>query len=354
MFKAELELLEPARLSSRQTKKGFTIYSRLFIPGGTLRGAIITALMERGGVDVKAEAANPSIRCEPLYFVGSDGRPFYGPFTYRHKLTREVREVEVDELMKALREVIEENRLTPLRELPLLDPEYERYMGLQGEGAEAWVSAHVAMSKRYRKAYKGLLYSYVCLTEGSKFTGLVHDSGSLLSEDVMDIRIGGAVSRGFGRATLKLSKESEESKTQLVREWLEESRFELNSRSYLCLIARSPIAYFKNPFEVCPYIPRISGRDWKAEIVSIEGKVVVLGNYVEVGGWSYLTGVHKPQFNAGSPGTLLLYRVTNWRKAREELVEKCLHGFDELSAIGFNYLTPLITGGKPRRWLLLD
>lgn len=355
-FKATIKLLEPARVSSKRTKTGYVLYNWRFIPGTTVRGALLYKLFTDGEIDgsaLREEVRRPTVRFEPFI---AKGLVVAHVFVYESKAEEKLLiKKPLKDILGNIKKAIEENSLDVLAKLVVADPSYENAGGLlkaSGSKDEEASSDHlvqVAISKEHRKAKEGLLFSYSVMLPGSEFEGMIYESGgkSLIKPGKHEVDVGGGVSRGFGRAELDVSYENVDQLLERRKASLEESRVSLGDKDYVVLVSRAPIACFTSPFDVLPYYDALPGLNNArlvelAEVGGHKRKLVLGRDLIPVGGWSVYAKAHRPQFDCANFGTIYVYDVGKLAEsALDQLARLCTFGLNDLSSIGLNYLSPL-------------
>jgi len=289
-FEVEISTLSPTILVFRATRTGY-LKPLDYIPGPTLRGAILTALHYHGYLtlkDLEKEAKNPSFLSTPAFPVVSiESREFRAvpatPFDFECKLCRR-RESKLRDLVGVYKKGL--SQLVSLTaECPEHGPMRTLYSILLAHRGRKPILdtiyvTSVAINKATRTAMRGLLYNYEALVAGLKFWARLtipdYIAGKIPS--IFEVSIGRGRSRGFGRAQIKLLEEHNPENTQ-------------------------PSGFF---IALSPLLP-LRTLTWGS--CSITAEAVYGRTFKVVSGWDMVMGFHKPIVTAVRRGAVLVARV---------------------------------------------
>ncbi|MEZ0345911.1 MAG: RAMP superfamily CRISPR-associated protein [Infirmifilum sp.] len=215
LYEARIELKSPAILTTRRTDRGY-VKPSTFIPGSTLRGALLTALFREKILtqsDLKKEASEPSILTSAAFPVVRGKRTLPAtPFMATCKvcgatidLTREAaRALEQGEQPRFPDVCPRCREAVPLENLHG-SPVYLDGGTLRRASLRSFRATSVGISKRRGAAAKGLLFDYEAIAEGSELWALVSATENLQLPGELEVTLGRGGSRGFGWALLRLT-----------------------------------------------------------------------------------------------------------------------------------------------------
>ncbi|RLF21194.1 MAG: hypothetical protein DRJ68_04015 [Thermoprotei archaeon] len=387
LYKVELQLLTPTILSERVGKAGYSTLSRA-IPGSTLRGAILSMLY-REGINVQQESTSPTIAFSP---AAPEGGVMAHAFTVECKLTRRRDDIgDVKEVFSLLRSMGIDVQSNPeiLASSSELERKYKEFMlkleqeehGLSAllkdasgsyfkETPDGWTEVkppvetqvNVSISKTREAAEAERLWSYDAVSPGAKYKALIADlRGNLMKwlsklglDSKFEIGLGRGVSRGFGRACVKLSTVDLSSMISSMKSLL----LKQLEKGYAVLQALSPVASTTLGGMGLSSVPSLAPSDtltvpssWiVSAITSLKAAfklktVAVYGKTMLVKGYSSRSRRPRPWITALAPGSIMVLKPSEESmKSRENLAEmlalSCLCGFNELSCIGLNFASP--------------
>jgi len=216
LYEARLVLRSPAIITLRRTERGY-VKPPSFIPGSTLRGALVTALGREGLLsqeDFSREASEPRILASAAMPVVGGRRTLPAtPFMARCKVCGHT----VDLTEGAARALegggpLEFPALCPScgeRGSPSpLEPLHGEPVYLEGRlrafRPRSFRATSVGISKVRGAAVKELLFDYEAIAEGTEFWAWVAAEGLELPGR-LEVSVGRGRSRGFGWAELTLT-----------------------------------------------------------------------------------------------------------------------------------------------------
>ena len=215
-----LTLEAPAIISSRRARQNY-VTEKQWIPGLTLRGAILTSLSEDANLDI---SLRNSLAVYPAYPLSSRQRRCFPPhpFIFYDKSGN----IAEPPWIEAAEKATTFKELAAAQTPPNINGRKHNWSSALGKFPVAYTgtkngvnyyekctvpfgsAASVSIHRHLRKASYGKLYYYVAVAEGTSFWGLLVDrSGSLLNGgEELEVWVGRATTRGFGKAKLKLRK----------------------------------------------------------------------------------------------------------------------------------------------------
>ncbi|MCS7105586.1 MAG: hypothetical protein NZ954_08530 [Thermofilaceae archaeon] len=212
LYEARLLLKSPAIVTVRKTERGYVKPSS-FIPGSTLRGAILTALYRAGSMkeqDLEAEARSPKLLTSAAFPVAEGRRTLPAtPFIASCKLCGAT--------LDLTRNAVEALQAGRDPEFPLLCPKdggpleslysrpvYARDGRLRPFRLKTFRATSVGISKERGSAVKGLLFDYEAITDGAEFWAWIVSPNDMQMPSRLEVAVGRGQSRGFGWGELNL------------------------------------------------------------------------------------------------------------------------------------------------------
>lgn len=312
VFRLRIAVLSPLLISQPQAGN-FLRNVCYYLPGTTIRGAILTYLL-RKGVDISEEENNPSLIFHPGYPVVNDvkTRPIH-PLTFKSK---------VDDYMMLPEGIKDPTDLDGfcLENLKIPFKYKDKYFVIEraspgliysdGKCFKKYNLDHVILtSVGIHRALKtrevGMLYSYIAVAPGVTFESyMVDESGGDRLRDlklennlVIEAYIGRGGSRGLGRVRVKFEEFNVRSEMLRVEKAI--SGF----RKTIIFRALSPIFSFE-------YV----GESPKLSVPFKEKFVIGKKNFISSGsevasGYSIKGGIPKPKIIGLKAGSLLFYEM---------------------------------------------
>jgi len=248
LIQVNIKLKSPAIISAKRTKEGYVKPLR-YLPGSTLRGAVISSLYVEGLLNeenLKREAKNPSILASPAYPI-IDGFKSYPatPFVGKCKLCGKIydlTEINIRNIIESKDPVFHgecEKCQVPI------EPLYGKLISKRGE-VEVGIfrSTSVGIDKRRGVSARGMLFDYEAIKEGVEFWARLRIPREI-EIDGLEIFIGRGTSRGFGHAIIKFTKEYE---------------VEVDENIFYALSALVPLKSIKTPYGATIKIEEVYGR----------------------------------------------------------------------------------------------
>lgn len=371
----ELKVESPLVLTRRFGKYGFSTV-RDWIPGSTLRGALLSGAVEFGYLDPEeaaAESNEPACVIHPGYPSegGSASRPAT-PFVHVCKADGALVDVlGRDGIPSLTRSRSPREMLAPVRERP---PESlcGSLRGIPGAakpitGAPVYRSADgslrvaevrkdiftsVSINKTRRAAERGMLYSYEAILPGATFSFLAicrDEVGEFVNRERV-LFLGRGVSRGFGRCSLRPLKEWEmEAAVSRLSDAASEWIVEVDGVRRLAAYARSPVTRLVG-WGVSSPVPA----EADTERLGLKGEVVMRvakgddGRPLQIGGlttfrsFSSVTGLPRPDMTCSERGSILILELIGPERDLQRAVAlAALLGWDILASLGLNVVYPL-------------
>jgi len=296
-FELEIELLSPAIVASRITRSGY-IRPLDYVPGSTLRGALLAALYRYGyvGADIlKQEAREPSLLSSPAWPVAPLGDPGVGiayrrslpatPVTFKCKVCGK----SILNLRDVAAGIAGPGELRLAAECPDHGPAESLYSrpifkydsGVREFDHKVVHAVSVSINKLLGTAMKGMLFSYEAVAEGTRFWARLVAPNSIAERipDQLRVAVGRGSSRGFGLSLVKVKRREAP---------------ELSTTTYQVFVSLSPVT----PLTRLSY--------WGCELRVSR----VLGRTMKVlGGWDMALGRSRPFVELVKPGAVVAAEV---------------------------------------------
>jgi len=388
IYEYELNLLSSAIVTRKVGRLGYKSYDNL-IPGSVVRGGLLTALYERGYIDLKdleEEVDNPSLSISSAYFsgdleepmlfsnlciahafsrvskhsIGDYGQPIVSILSgYEKKAISDLGRY-VEELEKGFSKLGME--LSAKKKQTIFNPlEFKRCTGAVAvKIGNVWfrrnsaheVSVNIGLHRGRRSVESEMFFYYEAISRDQSFRGFIVDSKGIL-DNVKELRvgIGRGVSRGFGRAILKLRRISVE---DLVKR-LNLDNLDLDEGANMFFVCFTPYASFDPEGLLRGRILRDTltlPTDWMKmyKEFNAEARLKLIGSvggYGRYGGYSLKTGYPKMVLRTLVSGSVIVYKVDyldgDTRSIAELFASTLVLGVNELAAYGLSHLLPMST-----------
>lgn len=298
-----------------------------YIPGQTIRGAFLTLLKLEGAKSVDEEISEPSIVFHPAYPAPSDGvvRPA-DPLTYRCKVCNEIVRLELPEDPSNLTIPVHcsKKHLYTLESiggsLVKISDKISKFQ------APRVMLESIGINRYLRSSEVGMLYSYIALAPGLKFTSLIVDPKDRLRGMVeeaglkinrLHLRMGRRTSAGLGHMKAEVREE---------KNYIERRAKEIAGlKGKVCLLAKSPL--FNLGFRDGRIVTtaKLGGEAFTVKFILKTG-------LVRVSGYSIRSNTPKPMFSGLGVGSLVVLENFNLN----QLVTAELLGVGPFSMAGLN------------------
>ncbi len=332
-LEVEIKLLSPTIIPSKMTRNGY-IRPLDYIPGSTLRGALLTALYRLGYVDdetIKQEATEPSVLSTPAYPVKTLEESVTNkvllyrtlpatPTTFRCKICgKTVFSLSIwDPSSEEPHLMVECPRHGPMKSLYAL-PVYKHGDNIRIYRPRIIHATSVSIHKELGVAMKGMLFSYEAIAEGTRFWARLAMPDYIAKKlpDRLNVSIGRGSSRGFGSSSVK------------IKHCEDLAGHETTSGVFISLSPLIPLSRFS--YGGCEVkISKVLGRSMKT-----------------LSGWDMLLGRHRPLIELVKPGAVVKAEI-NCRdfENTKTFIKLLSYGgvpikLDETWLTGFNVLIPV-------------
>ncbi len=350
VYKAEITLESPTLLTT-YSEGNILSHTGTYLPGSTVRGAILGSTYTENPEKVRGEAEKPVITFHPAYPMvdGVLAKPSHS-LTYKCKICGATF---IDPQLDSRRKMAAFNldSWTSQTKCPNNHPLALKSIGGKPyikTGAEMktvqlkhTVTHSVGINRILGTSEVGLFYSYIALTPGIKFQSLIVDPedklSQLLEAEEITVRIGRGTSRGLGKARVKIREEPDY--TEKRKKEIEETLKDM--RKTLILRALSPtfkITASKDKLTVSPE-PNLKIKRVKPKPIHYTGKNYILTGIETVSGYSKRTNLPKIAITAAAPGTLYFYHIEEENPdLPNKLLEAELKGIPQFNQLGLNIL----------------
>jgi len=327
-LEVEITLKSPAILASRVTGSGY-LKPLNYIPGSTLRGALLTALYYQGYVNqdhLKEEWKEPKLLVSPAHPLTETGQRTLPatPADFECKVCGR-RISMLHELVSALKgkrydsidlsaECPQHGPMKPLYALHV----YRGVRGLETYSHNVFYAASTAINKAMCTAMKGMLFNYEAIAANTRFWARLAVPVTIADKmpRAFEVYIGRGRSRGFGRAEVKIVRESTAPGAEL-------------SNVFIALSSLLPLRELK----------------WGPCALTIN---VAYGRPFRVlSGWDMVADLHRPIVTAIRQGAVLKANVVcSDNKSLREFIALLAHGGVPLKhgytwITGFNVVVPV-------------
>jgi len=219
----EIELISPAIIPSRMTRSGYT-RPLDYIPGSTLRGALLATLYRFGYVDkemIRREANEPSVLSSSAYPIKTIEEPTTNkalshytlpatPTTFRCRIcgrtVLNLGRFTVQDLSLGEPHLVAEcSEHGPMKSLYTM-PIYRYGDDIRVFKPRTIYTTSVSIHKELGVAMRGMLFSYEAIAEGTKFWArlVVPDYVAEKLPERLNVTIGRGSSRGFGHSSVRI------------------------------------------------------------------------------------------------------------------------------------------------------
>lgn len=324
-------------------------HSVIYLRGHTLRGGFLRLAYEEHPNEVVDESKIPQLIFHPAYpvFKELDTKPAH-PFIYSCKICNVTEEKDPYEVLSELKKnnipeatICKNGHIFSMRTLAgsLIAKKngcFERN-NLKFTNVKS-----VGINRLLKGAEYKMLYEYVALSPGLEFKGFIVDLGDKVERlkltEKDEIRIGGGITRGFGRVSVKIAFE----KDMLDKESERIKRIIRRRNGTIILRALSPTFRFKKDLISTEPFPNITGFEkWlnPIELRILNGNAAIT-NFEEFSGFSNASRLPTPRLIGAGVGSLFFYEIDkNYEnEASKKLSEKRFTGFGPFSAAGLNIL----------------
>lgn len=356
-FEISIELLSPTIVVSRVTRTGY-LSPLKYIPGSTLRGAILAALFRANAIDgdfLEREAVMPSLISSPAYPL-VNGRRSYPchPFAYQCKVKKQGKDHEIKNYASYVLSSLEEGCRPKYETVcskghAALEPLYpEPCIPSNGRLETVDVTYHgavcVSISKHRASSKRGMIFEYEAIAPRQKFWAKLALSDELCGkvEKGFELTIGRGVSRGFGRARITEVEEVDvKDEAARAEAAVEHGRVVLYALSHTLSIENATCKPYPSKIDLANVADRC---DLLSQgIIRIECAYGRTGAYSA--GWDMLKNIERPTLRpAANPGSILVAEVSGG-KVGEGLAALAFAGTIEVAGpfalAGVNMLTPL-------------
>jgi len=218
LYEVRLVLKSPAIITRRRTERGY-IRPLEYIPGSTLRGAIVTALFRAGLLgeeDLSREASQPSILASAAFPLAEGHRTLPAtPFMARCKLCGHTQDL-TESAAKALEgghnpefpgfcpRCLSRGLVSPLEPMHG-EPVYLEGGEYKTFRPRTFRATSVGISKTRGAAVREMLFEYEAIVEGAEFWARIAIADGIELPGRLEVTLGRGSSRGFGWAELSLT-----------------------------------------------------------------------------------------------------------------------------------------------------
>jgi CRISPR/Cas system CSM-associated protein Csm3 (group 7 of RAMP superfamily) len=334
-----LRTKSPLIITSKQLGK--ILYNEFnYIPGYTLRGAIIAELYRRGNMNILSETYNPTLIVKPAYPIidGNLAEPAH-PFIFKCKLCKSLGESNYIFLSEGYITFVEKGIVDPRKMFPTSCSKGHKgtIKSLSGSLIVADKSIKevkidnvsldaVGISKKTKSSEIGMLYNYVGIAPETRFRSVIICEDDMLQEikKLNEIHIGRGISRGLGRVEISIEEYKENEEKRISK---------LISSGRLIIKAISPV------FKLCMKDNGLHSEFdldlplKKKEFINNDSKV--LTGITKVSGFSFFKNnvLPKPLFFGAKEGSIFFYEVSN---VNEQIV-KDIASYEIAGIPPFNY-----------------
>jgi len=328
-------------------------HSGSYLPGSTVRGALLGKIYEENPERVKEEAENPTITFHPAYPVveGEKSTPAHS-LTYICKVCGRIFRSPLLDSRRKLGNLIVDRLEQPVKcpnnhYLAVKSIGGQPYTSIKGEMKVAslryTVSHSTGINRALRSSEIGLFYSYIAIAPGTRFKGLVADPEDKIPQLLGDtgnsvtVRIGRGSSRGLGKAAIKLKEKPDylQRRAEIIEQVLRDTgnTLVLRALSPTFTISMSASGPATSP------TPSINVKGIKPKPIHSSGKNYILTGLTSISGYSKITNLPKISVKAARQGSIYFYNVESPSETiYEEIARLEALGTPPFNQLGLNIL----------------
>ena len=323
IYSLELKIKTPLIIAG--PKYGRVIeHSTSYIPGSSIRGAILTLLKFMNSKLVDEEISNPRMIFHPAYPVDEDWGLTYpaDPLTFKCKICGEISREPLEPFKAPIK--YSKDHICVFKNIG------GSLICFKGDEVKSFKLKYVliesvGINKILKSSEVGLLYSYIALAPGALFRGLIIDSEDRLEPMIKDsgldmnslkLKIGRRTSAGLGHVDAKII----EDKNYIDKRMKQLS----NAKGTPCLLARSPIFTFDYDEKGIFSTTR--------NIKGLTVKYILNTGIVKASGYSIKSNTPKVMVKGLNIGSLIVPGKTDLN----DLIKLELYGIGPFSTSGLN------------------
>lgn len=304
-----------------------------YLPGSTIRGAMLKELLDRGFKSVEEESRNPTIIFHPAFPIDNNNRTYKpsNPFIYECKICKSIvknlNQYEIssyDDIKPPL--FCRENHIYTLKSLggKLIIEDGDKILKYKPKYT---VLESVGINKITGSSEINLLYSYVALEPGTKFKGLIvvnYDKFDLKNEfNNFNIFLGKGRSKGFGEVETRFEEISYDKK--------KDELYKLISGKERTVILKALSPLFK-----ISYNNNCLVTTHMFNLGHINPTLIISTGSTKVSGFSLISNTQKIALNALKEGSLLYFNSSDIKNYIDLLMDAELNGIGLFACAGFN------------------
>jgi hypothetical protein len=340
-----LKIKSPLIITSKQL--GRILYNEFsYIPGFTIRGALIAELYRRGNRNILKETYDPKLIIGPAYpFIdGKISEPAH-PFLFKCKLCKSLGENSYIFLSDGYREFVEKGNIEIKKMFPnccekghkgtikslsgylIVDGKQIREVKISNVSLEA-----VGISKKIKASEIGMLYNYVGIEPGTNFISKMICEDEIVKEikEIKEIHIGRGISRGLGKVEISVEDYKENNKER-IKKILNPDRIIIKAISPAFKLSIKDGGLYSE-FDLD--LPNLKKK------IFINNDSKILTGITKVSGFSFFKGnaISKPIFYGAKEGSLFFFETNNFNEQTiDEIVNYELHGISPFNHVGINH-----------------
>ena len=309
-----------------------------YLPGSTIRGAMLKELLDRGIQHIKEESRNPTIIFHQAFPLDDNNRTYKPshPFIYECKICKSIKKVNpydicsYDDIKPQL--FCEKGHPYTLKSLggKLLIESNGKVLKYKPRYT---ILESVGINRITGSSEINLLYSYVALEPYMRFKGLIvvnNDKIDLKNEFNNDsIFIGKGISRGFGEVNVRFEEINYDKKRDELYKLIN------NKEQKVILKALSPlfnITYNDNGL----ITTNVFNFENLKNFGSLKSTLTISTGSTKVSGFSLISNTQKIELNALKEGSLLYFTSSNIKNHIDLLMDIELNGIGLFACSGFN------------------